>query len=87
MSPISLVLHGIISAKDLREHSASIAESFAERTDLDLEFLVRDIDRELQTPRQKVTEILDCGHSEETVRKFLRDVSDRLKNSMQKRTT
>jgi hypothetical protein len=87
LSPISLVLYLVTSTKDPRERIDQIADQFIEQRNRDeLSTLVREIDRELEEPTQRVTEILDFAHSpsEEIVREFLGGVSLRLKEHLRK---
>ena len=87
LSPISLVLYLITSNKDPRERIDQIAGLFIEQRNRDeLSTLVREIDRELREPTQRVTEILPFTHfpSEKIVREFLRGVSIRFKEHLKK---
>ena len=87
LSPISVVLYPVTFNKDPRERIDEIAELFIEqRTRDELSTLVREIDRELREPTQRVTEILPFAYSpsEEIVREFLHGVSVRLKEHLRK---
>ena len=87
LSPISLVLYLVTSNKDPRERIDDIADLFIEQRNLnELSTIVHEIDRELNEPTQRVTEILDFAHSpsEELLREYLRGVSVRLKEHLKK---
>jgi hypothetical protein len=81
------VLYLVTFNKDPRERVDEIADLFIEQRNCDeLSTLVREIDRELKEPTQRVTEILPFTHSpsEEVVREFLRGVSMRFKEHLNK---
>ncbi len=89
LSPISLVLYGIIFDKVPLTSVERIADNFLKNySDSEIEGIVREIDREIANPIQKVSEILELVHSpsEETVRAFLHGVNNRIKSKFVKGT-
>jgi len=71
--PISLVLYGVIFDKKPINRAKHIAEQFSARDDINLPFLIKNIIAELQTPTQKVSEILDLSYPNEiALRSFLK---------------
>jgi hypothetical protein len=71
--PISLVLYGVIFVKRPVNSARSIAEKFALRDDIDLAFLIKNIQNELQEPTQKVSKMLNFVYPDETaMREFLK---------------
>jgi len=82
-----LVLYLVTFNEDPRERIDEIAAMFIEQRNRDeLSTLVREIDRELNEPTQRVTEILPFTQSpsEKTVREFLRGVSVRLNEHLRR---
>lgn len=71
--PISLVLYGVIFDQHPINKVKNIAEKFSLRDDIDLAFLINNIEEELQNPTQKVSNILDFSYPDETaLRKYLK---------------
>lgn len=72
--PISLPLYATIFDRDPLSRAHEVAESFKDRSDLDLQLLKDHIDAELATPKQRVSEILDFVYAtEDQLRDFLRE--------------
>jgi len=71
--PISLVLYGVIFEKKPEIKATVIAADFKARDDLDLVEIIEDIKIELETPRQKVSSILNFEYpDEDKLRLFLK---------------
>jgi len=71
--PISLVLYGAIFEKKPEIKATVIAADFKARDDLDLVEIIEDIKIELETPRQKVSSILNFEYpDEDKLRLFLK---------------
>jgi hypothetical protein len=71
--PISLVLYGVIFDQYPINKVKQIAEQFSLREDIDLAFLINNVEDELQNPTQKVSNILDFSYPDEiALRKYLK---------------
>jgi DNA-directed RNA polymerase subunit RPC12/RpoP len=77
--PISLVLYGVIFEKEPTNTAKAIANDFAKRDDIDLAYLLKNINDELLMPTQKVSEILNFSYPNETaLRLFLTAFNEEL---------
>lgn len=76
LSPISLVLYGIISERYPQDAYQRIAEQFLEQRVGDIPSLIEEIAQELQKPTQNVCDIFDLQQNEQDVRAFLQLVVD-----------
>jgi hypothetical protein len=79
--PIALILYGVIFEKKPVQQARNIAQQFSVRDDIDLVFLIKNVEDELQKPTQKVSEILDFSYPDEiALRSFLNIFSEELSN-------
>jgi len=76
-APISLVLYGVIFEKHPETKAQAIAADFKARDDLGLDKIVDDIKAELNSPRQKISSILNFEYpNEDKLRLFLKRFID-----------
>jgi hypothetical protein len=74
LSPLSIVLYPVIFVPKPQLHAQKAAEGFFHHGDYSEEWLKRvlsDIENELETPTQKVREILELEATEEDLREYL----------------
>jgi transposase-like protein len=76
LSPIGLVLYGIVFERYPQDAFQRIAEQFLEQRADDIPSLIEEITQELQKPTQNVCDILDLQQNEQDVRAFLQLVVD-----------
>ncbi len=76
LSPIGIVLYGIIFERYPQDAYQRIAEQFLEQRAGDIPLLIEEITQELQKPTQNVCDILDLQQNERDVRAFLQLVVD-----------
>ena len=83
LSPISLVLYGIIFQPEPQAEYQHIAQYFLdERPREEVARMAEEIEHELRKPTQQVRDILELPHDEEDLRQFLRLVVDYWKASL-----
>lgn len=76
LSPISLVLYGVIFERQPQDAYQRIAELFLKQRADDIPFFIEEITQELQKPTQNVCDILGLQQNEQDVRAFLQLVVD-----------
>lgn len=80
MSPLSIALYGTqFYEQPARRAGWHADQLLAERDAAWIEILLEDIDSELETPEQRVRDILDCRPSEEECRRFLSELAVHLR--------
>jgi len=78
--PISLVLYGVIFDQHPINKAKIIAQQLSLRDDIDLAFLINNVEEELQNPTQKVSNILDFVYPNETeLRSYLKIFTEELR--------